>query len=66
MKLNIIGVYNTNTYNIDLDLPFTSTLQDINKSIDYINNGARFITAPQLIKNDTKTDLYNNLLISNR
>ena len=71
VKLDIIGMYKEDgkesiSYNTNLDIPLTSSLQDKHKIIDYVNHGARFITVPQLFQNVDNTDLYNNTLISNR
>lgn len=53
-------------YNVDLSIPYKNTLKDINKEIKYTNFGARFITVPQLITDNTKKDLYNNDVIGIR
>lgn len=71
IKLDIIGMYKEDgkesiSYNTNLDIPLTSSLQDKHKIIDYVNHGVRFITVPQLFQNVDNTDLYNNTLISNR
>lgn len=71
VKLDIIGMYKEDgkesiNYTTNLNIPLTSILQDKDKVVDYVNNGARFITVPQLFQNVNDTDLYNNTLISNR
>lgn len=56
----------TETYEININLPFKNTLRDTKKELAYTNFGARFITTPQLINNTDFTDLYGNDLISKR
>ena len=67
LSVNIIGIDTQNKeYTEDITLPYTKGLQDINKTYEYTNYGARFITVPQLISNTDKTDLYGNTLINKR
>ena len=53
-------------FNINLNLPYKSKLQDINKKYEYMNFGARFITTPQLIDDKKNLDLYDNTLVGTR
>lgn len=53
-------------YNLILDLPYKSKLQDTYKKYEYLNFGARFITTPQLIDDKKGLDLYGNSLIGTR
>lgn len=67
IKLGIIGVSDaSDNYTLSLNIPLTSTLQDITKNIEYTNYGARFITVPQLITDTANIDIYGNKLTSLR
>jgi hypothetical protein len=48
---------------LEYSIPYQINLYDETEQIQYINNGARFITTPQLISDTTKKDLYGNNLI---
>ena len=48
---------------LEYSIPYQINLYDETEQIQYINNGARFITTPQLISDTTKKDLYGNRLI---
>ena len=48
---------------LEYSIPYQTNLYDSTEQIQYINNGARFITTPQLISDTTKKDLYGNKLI---
>lgn len=49
--------------NLKVFIPFTSTLKDTTKEIEYTNHGARFISVPQAIGNQENTDIYGNTTI---
>lgn len=66
INLNINGINGDLVYNRNIIIPYTSTLKDKNKIYEYVNEGARFITVPQLISDITSKDLYGNNLISKR
>ena len=54
---------NNETKSLEYSIPYHINLYDETEQIQYINNGARFITTPQLISDTTKKDLYGNSLI---
>jgi len=71
--VNIIGIDEngeTETdftyYPTEINLPYKSKLQDSDKKYEYVNYGARFITTPQLIDDNTNLDLFGNALIGRR
>lgn len=67
LSINTIGIDTQNKEHTEsIILPYYKGLQDENKSYEYTNYGARFITVPQLISNTDKTDLYGNDLINRR
>lgn len=67
LGVNIIGIDSDDVkHSVNLKLTYDKSLQDDNKTYEYTNYGARFITVPQLISDTTKLDLYGNTLISKR
>ena len=64
--LSISGQKDLNIHKSILDISLNNKLQDSTKNIPYTNYGARFITVPQLINDDTNLDLYGNELLGIR
>lgn len=64
--ININGINDDLSYNRNITLPYINKLSDKDNIYEYINEGARLITTPQLISDTTSTDLYGNNLISKR
>ena len=65
-KFNINGKKEQNIYNRNINIDFAYNLKDNNESVEYENNGVRFITVPQLENNSTNLDIYNNTIINIR
>lgn len=65
LSIKMISI-DSQDYNYNIVIPFEYTLKDLDKIITYINNGARFITVPQLMNDTTNLDLYGNALIGRR
>lgn len=63
IKFNYEYTQNNTNEILEYYIPYKINLYDATKEILYINNGARFITTPQLISDTTKKDLYGNNLI---
>lgn len=57
---------NEDLYKVQLYMPLLYRLNENIHNVEYTNNGARFLTTPQLITNDDYTDLYNNYLLRNK
>lgn len=66
LKDVFINIIDTDDKTLSVNLPYTSTLQDSDKSFTYTNYGARFITVPQLFNNTNNTDLFNNEVYTRR
>ena len=66
IKINVNGINENLSYNRNIILPYINKLIDKEKIYEYVNEGARLITVPQLITDTTSTDLYGNELISKR
>ncbi len=67
VNVNIIGLDINNTQiDFNINLPFKSRLKDSENKFEYINYGARFITTPQLISDNSNLDIYGNQLVSKR
>ena len=64
--LSISGQKDLNIHKSILDISLNNKLQDSTKNIPYTNYGARFITVPQLINDNTNLDLYGNELLGIR
>lgn len=64
--LSISGQKDLNIYKSILDISLNNKLQDSTKNIPYTNYGARFMTVPQLINDNTNLDLYGNELLGIR
>ena len=61
-----INIQGKEGQNFKINIPYKSTLKDINNNYKYTNFGARFITTPQLIDDTKNLDLYGNSLIGVR
>ena len=66
LKDVFINIIDTDDKTLSVNLPYTLTLQDSDKSFTYTNYGARFITVPQLFNNTDNTDLFNNEVYTRR
>lgn len=62
LKFNIDGNSEDNSYKSNIQIDLKNGLRDNLNDIEYINNGARFISVPQLISDTNNVDLYNNLI----
>lgn len=64
-NINFNCVYKKNDIEntVEYSIPYQINLYDKTETIPYTNNGARFITVPQLIADTTNKDLYGNNLI---
>lgn len=66
LKFNIDGNSENNNYKSSLQIDLKNELRDNLSDIEYINNGARFISVPQLISDTNNIDIYNNNLTTVR